>query len=280
VRRFRNLVRLLRWWAKQVPVVRALPTFPRRGGWHLLSLDVPGGLGWDWNLWPRIAPEEFHVDLGHGKIFFSGATINGDRGAFAEIFVAGDYRSDYRDRVVVDVGGHKGYFGAYALLHGAKAVLSYEPEESNFAFLERAADSFRARGLDWRTVRAAVGAREREAELIVMRDSWSHSLHAGSPEETQGFQKVRVISIRDVLEQAQALAGPILVKIDVEGLECEIVLGVAKQAWASVDELFVEVHPFAPCTSGEVVAHLEMRASMENGLLHLIRSAPPARPAG
>jgi FkbM family methyltransferase len=272
VRKISNLLRLLKWWTKQVPVVFHLVTFPRRARWHLLSLDIPGGLGWNWKIWSRLAPEEFHADLGDGKIYFSGTTVNADRGTFAEIFVARDYDSNYQDRIVVDVGAHKGYFGAYALLHGAKAVLSYEPEEMNFGFLERAADSFRAKAHQWRTVRAAVGSYGREAELTVMRDSWSHSLcHAGRRDETRGVQKVDVISIRDILEEARALDGHILVKIDVEGSECEIVLGTPKESWAAVDELFVEVHTFASCTSRELMAHLEMRAVEANGVLHLAR---------
>jgi FkbM family methyltransferase len=272
VRKIRNVPRVLKWWTKQVPVVVDLVTFPRRARWHLLSLDIPGGLGWNWKIWSRLAPEEFHADLGDGKIYFSGTTVNADRGTFAEIFVARDYDSNYTDSIVVDVGAHKGYFGAYALLHGAKAVLSYEPEEMNFGFLERAADSFRAKAHEWRTVRAAVGSHAREAELTVMRDSWSHSLcHTGRRDETRGVQKVDVISIRDILEEAQALDGRILVKIDVEGSECEIVLGTPKESFAAVDELFIEVHAFASCTSRELMAHLEMRAIEANGVLHLAR---------
>src|SRR4051794_34727135 len=34
-------------------------------------------------------------------------------------------------RVVVDIGAHKGYFGTIALLDGASAVYSYEPEPMN-----------------------------------------------------------------------------------------------------------------------------------------------------
>jgi FkbM family methyltransferase len=269
--KLRNLLRLLRWWRRQVPLVRTLVSSPRGARWHLLSLDVPGGLGWNWELWPRLAPEEFLLDLGRGQVFFSGKTINGDRGAFSEIFVAGQYRSDYRDGVVVDVGAHKGYFGAWALLQGAKAVLSYEPEARNFALLDRAAATFRAHGADWRVVRAAVGARERTADLVVSRDSWSHSLHHVAQGERREVQNVNVVALRDVLERARKLGGRTLVKIDVEGLECELVLETSPEAWAGVDEVFVEVHAFAPCRPDQLVAHLGMRAVQADGLLHLTR---------
>ena len=56
------------------------------------------------------------------------------------------YAGDYRGAFVVDVGAHKGYYGAYALAHGARWVVSYEPETANFALLERAASDVRERG--------------------------------------------------------------------------------------------------------------------------------------
>ena len=87
------------------------------------------------------------MQVGDGNIWFAADSINGDRGTFGEIFVTQCYSSDYSDATVVDIGAHKGYFGAFAFVQGAKAVLSYEPEDENFAALERAAESFRARGL-------------------------------------------------------------------------------------------------------------------------------------
>src|SRR2546427_381411 len=58
----------------------------------------------------------------------------------------------------------------------AGAVVSYEPEPSNFAFLERSAGAFARGGGDWRVHRCAVGAEEGEATLHVSSESWAHSL--------------------------------------------------------------------------------------------------------
>jgi FkbM family methyltransferase len=212
-----------------------------------------------------------------GDLWFSAEGINGDRGTFGEIFVHRCYRTDYRNVVAIDVGAHKGYFGAYALLHGARAVFSYEPEELNFAMLASAAESFRARGFDWRINRAAVGSYERETELHVARNSWSHSLlRARKQEETGRVQKIEVVSFRKILEEAEALNSPLVVKVDAEGAECEIVLGTPTESWALVKELFVEVHSFAPCSSHELIEHLDMRVASTNGLLHFLGEAPPA----
>src|SRR5947209_2305416 len=104
----------MKWWRSQIRVVLRARTTPRRGRCHLLSLDVPGGIGGDWPIWQRIAPSEFRLHTAEGDLWFSARGINGDRGAFGEIFVAHCYLSDYRNAVVVDIGAHKGYFGAYA----------------------------------------------------------------------------------------------------------------------------------------------------------------------
>src|SRR5438067_1069346 len=96
----RKARRLLQWWARQVPVVSRTKTEPWRGRWHLLALDWPGrGLGADWSIWPRITPREFRARLGDGDIWFTRAGINGDRGAFGEIFIVESYATDYRGAV-------------------------------------------------------------------------------------------------------------------------------------------------------------------------------------
>lgn len=267
-----NSVALLKWWVAQVPVVMRARTTPRGARWHLLSIDVPGGLASNWNIWAAISPREFRLQVGDGNIWFAADSINGDRGTFGEIFVTQCYSSDYSDATVVDIGAHKGYFGAYALVQGAKAVLSYEPEDKNFAALERAAESFRAQGHEWRTTQAAVGSHERTAQLNLSRSSWTHSLrHAPEVDATGRVQDVTVIPFRDVIEEAAALKRRMIVKIDVEGSECEVVLQMAPELWATVDELFVEMHSFAPCSTEDVVAHVPMDVASADGLLHLLR---------
>ena len=48
-----------------------------------------------------------------------------------------------------------------------------------------------------------------------------------------------------------------IVKVNIEGEECPTVLGTAASAWAGVDELYVETHPWAACGADELAAHLE-----------------------
>jgi FkbM family methyltransferase len=175
-------------------------------------------------------------------------------------FVALDeaYRGDYRGAVVVDIGAHKGYYAAYALARGARAVVSYEPETANFALLERAAATS---GGSWSTRQCAVGAARGEAQLHVMGASWGHALHppAAFTKHETGIERVRVEALADVLADAVGLAGGarVIVKVNIEGEECATILATAASAWEVVDELFVETHPWASCGADELARHLE-----------------------
>ena len=195
-------------------------------------------------------------DFAEGTLFFGRESFSVDRIAYFGVFLEGWYRSDYRDAVVIDVGGHKGYFGAYALLEGAAEARSYEPESRNFAALERSAASFRG---PWRLHRAAVGSASGAVELHVSAESAGHSVvheeHEGE-RRVLGSERVAMVAMQDVLEEAAAQGGRLIVKVDAEGSECEIVLGTPVDHWRKVDHVFLEVHAFAACTSKDIVDHL------------------------
>lgn len=186
-----------------------------------------------------------------GTIFFGRESFAVDRVAFLGIFLEGWYDADYHDADVLDIGGHKGYYGAFALLGGARRVVSFEPEARNFALLERAATAFRAAGFDWRVVRAAIGESDGEVDLRVSEEAASHSLFT-SDSPAAPAQRVRMVHMDTVLGEGAA-GERIIVKIDAEGAECAAILASAGESWDRVDELFVETHAFAPCSSAEII---------------------------
>ena len=104
----------------------------------------------------------YAVRVGPATVFLSEDDYEIDWASFAFVAVDDAYKGDYRDACVVDLGAHKGYYGAYAFRHGARTVVSYEPESTNASYLEAAAARLRG-ARTWRTVRAAVGAEPGEA---------------------------------------------------------------------------------------------------------------------
>ena len=209
----------------------------------------------------RLRPAEtYYLRLGKGRIPISHDEYGIDWETMRTIVVDRAYELDYRGAVVLDIGAHRGCFGAYALERGARAVLSFEPEEANFGYLTRCAAAYREAGCDWQVHRAAVGSVSGAADLHVMASSWGHALspsqHA-APDEV-GVQRVPVVGTADVLAEAGELAGPgrLVVKVNAEGAECDIILGATAASWERVSDLMMEVHSWAPCTAAELIAHL------------------------
>ena len=79
-----------------------------------------------------------------GEIALSYADNETDRNVVWDVFVNRCYGNDFHDSTVIDIGAHKGYFGAYAVMHGAKQghlLRARAPELSSF--LTQTAQSFR-----------------------------------------------------------------------------------------------------------------------------------------
>jgi FkbM family methyltransferase len=213
--------------------------------------------------WTRMGERDHHLSFPRaGTIHLVKNSLNADWNVLSEVFLTRCYRTDYRAATAIDVGAHKGYFGAFAFLGGARTVVSYEPERQNFSCLERAANSFRDRGFDWRVEKKALAARSGETELKVSGESWTHSLFE-LPEEGRrravGSERVTATTLHEVLaDLATHEHHRVIIKIDVEGAECDLILGTATDDWARVDELFVETHPYSSCSGDEIISHLEM----------------------
>ena len=237
----------------------------------------------------RLRPKSaYAVRYGPGRVFLSHDDYAIDWESLKFVIADEAYAGDYAGAIVLDLGAHKGYYGAYALAKGARTVVSFEPESVNVELLERAATTYRRDGVDWEVRPSAVAAEEGEAELHVMGASWGHSLHP--PDEFSkyeiGVRRVPVEAMANVLEDARALASRarLVVKVNVEGEECGVVLGTPAAAWEVVSELFVEMHGWAPCTAADLAEHLapaglsEVPSAMERVLRLRRAEASPAGP--
>jgi hypothetical protein len=76
-----------------------------------------------------------------GKELFLALDSEADESVYEEIFVDRDYRllDEYfkKAKLIVDIGAHIGLFSLYAsVMAPAAKIISYEPEESNYAKLK------------------------------------------------------------------------------------------------------------------------------------------------
>ena len=195
-----------------------------------------------------------------GFLYFSGPTLNSDWNAFSDVFLTRCYETDFEGIAVIDVGAHKGYFATLALLRGAARVCSVEPESRNYALLQRASRSFQQNDSVWEVRKRAVGSRREPVTLNLSGESWTHSLlplpERGGRTE-MAFEQVSMVPLADVIHEFSSPGMPLLVKIDIEGGECEAVLGTAVDVWQKVDEVFLAFHTFAPCFPPSLTNHLE-----------------------
>lgn len=212
------------------------PTLSAAGRLAMLAGGLRRSLG------RRVGP--MRVPMRRAAVHFDGDQ-QADWGVFREVFATEDYACDYRGSVVIDIGAHRGLFAAYALSHGARAVLCYEPAPSNLSYLERTLAEFAAAGFTCEHRGVAVGARDGESQFFVYQESWAHSVVPRLDRRSVAELTVPTVTIRSVLARAAQVRRPgerLILKIDAEGSEYEILLAASPDDLARVDETYVEVH--------------------------------------
>jgi FkbM family methyltransferase len=225
-----------------------------------------------------------------GELLVDGQNAATDFQVLGQVLLDEFYREvNLKDRIVLDIGAHKGYFAAYALAAGAKAVVSYEPEPTNFYCLSHFAESAQRHDKAIEVVQAAVSDQEGELPFYTSSESWSHSLFHHESQSCLQTVRVRVVSLSNVLADARE-AFPIeqlVLKVDAEGAECPLLLDSRADIFAPVSEIVFEHHSFAPCGLEDIIHRLQSLGflylpSAREGDLHLLRRpslpvAPRAR---
>jgi len=226
----------------------------------------------------------FPIRLPAGKAFVDGQNAAADFQVLAQVFLDEVYgKLEFQDRIVIDVGAHKGYFAAYALISGAKAVLSYEPEVVNFSCLARFAGSAKLHGQAIQISQAAVSDTDGEVALYLSPESWAHSILQGQGLSPKNSLRVRSYSLASILRKAEKefLGRELILKIDAEGVECPLLLNTPAECFAAVKEVVFEYHVFSGCDLRIILDRLqslgfEYVASIRDADLHHFRSSANA----
>jgi FkbM family methyltransferase len=176
-----------------------------------------------------------------------------DFATFRDIFLREVYFTDYHDAHVLDLGAHKGYFARYAILNGARYVHCFEPDLTNFSFLEHSlVNDLPTRATLWNE---AIAACSGNTPFYVYDQSWSHSLTRRDDRALQHTENVTCRTLTDAIGLCDS-DSRLIVKMDIEGAEWDSILGTSAAVLASVDELFIETHPFVEKRPEEIVDHL------------------------
>jgi FkbM family methyltransferase len=196
------------------------------------------------------------VRLRGGPVFLGRRSLSIDVITVLDIWNDEMFPAQCRGRIVLDIGGHKGYFGAWALARGAVGVLSCEPERENFVLLERARRR-NGRGSAWVVEKVAVGDRIHDVPLFVSNESWAHSLY----EDMVAPVAVEVVPMRPLaglIERAQGWwpGLEIVLKVNVEGAAGAVLFPVTSTDLASVVEIHLDHEPGSPYELDDLLRHL------------------------
>ena len=169
--------------------------------------------------------------------------------------------------VVLDVGANDGPFAAGLRRAGYEGrIVSFEPQSVAFARLEAAA----AVDPRWECRRIALAATTGEAELHLAANSSSSSLlemgeqHLASSPDSRyvGVENVPLARLDDLRTELMQPADHLYLKIDVQGLELDVLRGAA-EALAQVVVLDVELSLVPLYTGGppfqDVLEHVAER---------------------
>ncbi len=117
------------------------------------------------------------------------------------------------------------------------------------------------------------------ATLHLYDERWSHSLVLREDRRLQAKIEVDTIALTTVIERAAALAdgqARVIAKIDAEGSEYDVILNSPASALARIDELFLEIHAYAPGSPDTLLRRLcesgfaGTPATLPSGSHHLI----------
>lgn len=243
-------LRKLRHRLRSINLVLGNRALPLSAKTHFLLIPLLNKIG---------TRESYVISLGFGTgVILARESLSFDRNVFREIFIEEVYYTDYTDAVILDIGAYKGYYAVYVLRKGASKVYCYEPESHNFMYLRKIAEFFKAVREGTEMQMCAIGSRNLEADFYVTDTPWSHSLLKRTDKLITRQDRIKILSINEVLDRAvqQSKGRRLIIKIDAEGAECDIVLGMEPEFLRRIDELFVEYHSFSPCKKQEIMSYL------------------------
>lgn len=164
-----------------------------------------------------------------------------------QIFVEREYRclDDVRGSgLILDCGANVGYSSAYLLTRYPEAkVVAVEPDPKNFTTLERNLAPYGGRA---RAIRAGVWSHSCGLTLAEAHrergKEWARQVRECRPGEPAAFHAVDVGSLLNESGYDRIF----ILKVDVEGAECEV-FGPESAAWIDrVDNIVIELHGDEP----------------------------------
>jgi FkbM family methyltransferase len=155
---------------------------------------------------------------------------------YKEFFVEGIYNSLNIDNlnVVIDIGANVGLFTKYMLYKNAKKVFCYEPNKSAFDCLSKNYQNNSSVFLN----NLAVSTNNDKLRLYL---DVNNTLVSSAKRNTSDFYDVDSITLKQILTQHN-LKKVDLIKIDIEGMEYELIAYMEDDVFDKVNSFIIEYH--------------------------------------
>ncbi len=217
-----------------------------------------------WSLLRKSAPRQVRLRTPTGAVTLHLRNFESLKTAFS-VFCRGDYHTETdQPFLFLDVGANVGVSAVYFMTRNAhNTVHCYEPDNANLDFLRRNLDGFGSRA----TIhRKAVGTAAGSVDLFCSEDGkYSSTLAIDHP---VAVQRVVCVAFADVLAAYRGSDRPVIVKLDVEGIERELIAHTDFAAHPHVTRLFCESTDCSP-----LIARHHVR-SLRNGYVEDLRFTP------
>lgn len=163
------------------------------------------------------------------------------------IFIREDYITDLNYKNILDLGSNIGISALYFLSRNKyNKILCFEPDPNNFYFLEKNLEKFKDRS---QICFCAVGSQDsKDIEFNLSNDGKYSSLKEIPFSKLKKKIRVKVISIENALKNSNFNnKDPLLLKIDVEGLEKKIISSFDFSRNSNIRELIIEGSGYKDC---------------------------------
>ena len=171
------------------------------------------------------------------------------------IFIREDYLIDKNIKNILDLGSNVGISALYFLTRNKKnRVLCVEPDPNNKFFLKSNLNKFRDRS---QIIFSAIGCSNKKEEIFNISYDGKYSSFKEIDNRLEKKIKVEVITINDVLKKSFFRNNyPILLKVDIEGLEKEVLKSFDFKKNLRIKELIIEGKGFKNLINRDVSVEL------------------------
>ena len=156
------------------------------------------------------------------------------------IFIREDYFTDYSNKNILDFGSNIGVSAVYFLSRNkTNKIVCFEPDPNNAYFLDKNLEKFKDRS---EIHFCAIGTKdEEEIEYNLSIDGKYSSFNKLPISKLDKKVKVKVINFENALKKTNFnIQIPILLKIDIEGLEKKLLKTIDFFRHSQIKELIVE----------------------------------------